>query len=147
MSHDTDHNNGYTAQARCQDMPNDTEDGHYWAWCNHPSSIPSHFKKCMTCGRIDASEAIAQHDTELLGEIKGKLPAKDNSKQPQGSVRRAMQLSRNMTLKEVKELIEQYLPKQATTKPPDPIGDMFTEMGYNVIDVTPDQTKEKGEGE
>lgn len=49
---------GVASEARCNRMPNDAEDGHYWAWCNSPQSVPSQFRKCMVCDRIDASEAI-----------------------------------------------------------------------------------------
>lgn len=43
------------SQARCADLPNDHED-HYWSWVNAPKSIPSQYKHCMICDRIDASE-------------------------------------------------------------------------------------------
>jgi hypothetical protein len=48
------------AVSHCVNMENDAEEGHYWMWEMSPKSIPKSFKRCRLCGRIDASEAIAQ---------------------------------------------------------------------------------------
>lgn len=54
------------AQARCVDMPNDEPEGHYWSWNNDPQSIPSEYRKCMICGRLDASE---WHTKAVVAEL------------------------------------------------------------------------------
>lgn len=54
-----------TAQPRCIDLPNDAPEGHYWSWRNAPNSIPREYEECMTCGRINASEWLAQEKAKL----------------------------------------------------------------------------------
>lgn len=48
-----------TGQIPCQTLPNDTED-HYWIWHHDPQSVPTDFRRCNWCGRIDASEAFSK---------------------------------------------------------------------------------------
>lgn len=51
------------SQAICQDLPNDAEE-HYWSFVHSPRSIPTDYRRCMSCDRIDASEALTASNIE-----------------------------------------------------------------------------------
>lgn len=62
-----------TGQARCYDLPNDAEEGHYWSWVNAPNSIPKQYRHCMICDRIDASEWLASQQQSLLDRVEAEV--------------------------------------------------------------------------
>lgn len=56
------------SQAHCFNLPNDAPEGHYWSWYNSPQSIPKHYRECMSCGRLDASEWLNTDIKALIAD-------------------------------------------------------------------------------
>lgn len=98
------------SQARCVDLPNDAPEGHYWSWVQAPKSIPSNYRECMTCGRLDASEWQEAETDRLLHEVIEQLPKKMTTPALGGPTEQYWEIvGRNATLAQVIAVLNTYL--------------------------------------